>query len=142
MQRGSVLSLISLSPLREEGHQERPGWGQDEEASEKYTGILQQWEHTAIYWLFFIEYPASWRTASQNFWLLPLSSHISRGFKRPLLGLPWSSSSWESACQCREHQFGPWSRRISQTVGQLSLWPQLLSCTLQRPDLQQEKRLQ
>jgi len=29
-----------------------------------------------------------------------------------LAGLPWSSSGWESACQCRGHRFSPHLRRI------------------------------
>ena len=27
-------------------------------------------------------------------------------------GLPWWRSGWESACQCREHGFEPWSGKI------------------------------
>ena len=27
-------------------------------------------------------------------------------------GLPWWSSAWESACQCRGHRFDPWSGKV------------------------------
>ena len=42
-------------------------------------------------------------------------------------GLPWWLSGKESACQCREHGFNLWSRKIPHATEQLSLWPQLLS---------------
>ena len=35
-------------------------------------------------------------------------------------GLPWWSSGYESACQCRGHGSDPWSRRIPHATGQLS----------------------
>ena len=35
-------------------------------------------------------------------------------------GLPWWSSSWESACQYWGHGFDPWSRKIPQAVEQLN----------------------
>ena len=28
------------------------------------------------------------------------------------LGLPWWSGGWESTCQCRGHEFDPWSGKI------------------------------
>ena len=34
-------------------------------------------------------------------------------------GLPWWCSGWESACQCREHGFEPWSGRIPRAAEQL-----------------------
>ena len=37
-------------------------------------------------------------------------------------GLPWWRSGWESACQCREHGFEPWSGKIPHAVEQLGLW--------------------
>ena len=36
-------------------------------------------------------------------------------------GLPWWSSGYESACQCKGHRFDPWSRRIPHATEQLSL---------------------
>ena len=47
-----------------------------------------------------------WRTKLQN------TSH----------GLPWWRSGWESACQCREHRFEPWSGRIPHAAEQLGPW--------------------
>ena len=38
------------------------------------------------------------------------------------LGLPWWRSGWESACQCRGHEFEPWSGRIPHAVEQLGPW--------------------
>ena len=35
-------------------------------------------------------------------------------------GLPWWSSGWEFACQCRGHGFDTWSGRIPHVTGQLS----------------------
>ena len=35
--------------------------------------------------------------------------------------LPWWCSGWESACQCREHGFEPWSGRIPHAAEQLGL---------------------
>ena len=32
------------------------------------------------------------------------------------LRLPWWSSGKESACQCREHRFDPWARKIPHTT--------------------------
>ena len=43
-------------------------------------------------------------------------------FKIYLLGLPWWHSGWESACQCREHGFEPWSGKIPHAAEQLSPW--------------------
>ena len=43
-----------------------------------------------------------------------LSSLIDNG------GLPWWHSGWESACQCGEHGFDPWSGRIPHATEQLS----------------------
>ena len=38
------------------------------------------------------------------------------------LGLPWWRSGWESACRCRGHGFGPWSRKIPHAAEQLGPW--------------------
>ena len=37
-------------------------------------------------------------------------------------GLPWWSNGMESALQCREHWFHPWSRKIPHATGWLSLY--------------------
>ena len=37
------------------------------------------------------------------------------------VGLPWWSSCWESAWQCRAHGFNPWSGKILHATRQLSL---------------------
>ena len=39
-----------------------------------------------------------------------------------LMGLPRWRSGWESACQCREHRFEPWSGKIPHAMKQLSPW--------------------
>ena len=36
------------------------------------------------------------------------------------IGLPWSSTSFECACQCRGHGFDPWSGKIPHVVGHIS----------------------
>ena len=38
------------------------------------------------------------------------------------IGLPWWSSGWESACQCRGPGFEPWSGKIPHAVEQLGPW--------------------
>ena len=35
-------------------------------------------------------------------------------------GLPWWSSGWESACQCRGHGFDSWSGKNPHAMGQLN----------------------
>ena len=42
--------------------------------------------------------------------------------KYPVKGLPWWLSGKEFTCQCRRHRFNPWSRKISHTMEQPSLW--------------------
>ena len=42
--------------------------------------------------------------------------------KNIYLGLPWWRSGWESACQCREHGFEPWSGKIPHATEQLGPW--------------------
>ena len=37
-------------------------------------------------------------------------------------GLSWWCSGWDSACQCREHGFSPWSEKIPHATEQLSPW--------------------
>ena len=60
-----------------------------------------------------------------------------------LLGLPRWRSDKEPACQCRGHEFDPWSRKIPHAMGQQSLWATTLEPTLPRAHaLQQEKPLQ
>ena len=38
------------------------------------------------------------------------------------LGLPWRRNGWESACWCKGHGFGPWSRRIPHAAERLGPW--------------------
>ena len=38
------------------------------------------------------------------------------------VGLPWWRSGWESACQCRERGFEPWSGKIPHATEQLGPW--------------------
>ena len=47
---------------------------------------------------------------------------IWKHMEKLILGLPWWRSGWESACQCREHGFEPWSGKIPHAAEQLSLW--------------------
>ena len=47
--------------------------------------------------------------------------------RKKFLGLPWWHSGWESACQCRGHEFEPWSGKIPHAAEQLGREPQLLS---------------
>ena len=39
--------------------------------------------------------------------------------KKRVMGLPWWSSGWKSACQCRGHGFSSWSKKIPHAAGQL-----------------------
>ena len=41
-------------------------------------------------------------------------------YQKPVLGLRWWSSGYESVCQCRGHRFDPWSWKTPHAVGQLS----------------------
>ena len=36
------------------------------------------------------------------------------------MGLPWWYSGQESTCQCRGHEFDPWSRKIPHSMERLS----------------------
>ena len=66
------------------------------------------------------------------------SSHM--WCKMVLAGLPWSSSGWESACQCRGHRFSPHPRRIPHVGERLS--PRATTAKDESPRacaLQQEK---
>ena len=38
------------------------------------------------------------------------------------LGIPWWRTGWESACQCRGHEFEPWSGKIPHAAEQLGPW--------------------
>ena len=42
--------------------------------------------------------------------------------KNVVIGRPWWRSGWESACQCREHGFEPWSGKIPHAAEQLGPW--------------------
>ena len=55
---------------------------------------------------------------SQN----PLSGSASGklSLRHGTLGLPWWSSGWEFACQCRGCEFDPWSEKIPCALGPLS----------------------
>ena len=49
-------------------------------------------------------------------------SNILPHLKNWTSGLPWWRSGWESACQCREHGFEPWSGKIPHAAEQLGPW--------------------
>ena len=49
-------------------------------------------------------------------------SFIHSFIQKLLCGLPWWHSGWESACQCREHGFEPWSGKIPHAAEQLGPW--------------------
>ena len=58
-------------------------------------------------------------------WFLSLFQIMGRSnlfifLKKIIIGLPWWRSGWGSACQCRGHGFGPWSRKIPRAAEQLS----------------------
>ena len=42
--------------------------------------------------------------------------------KLSLWEIPWWRSGWESACQCRGHEFKPWSGKIPHAAEQLGPW--------------------
>ena len=46
---------------------------------------------------------------------------INKTIKNPQ-GLPLWCSGWESACQCRGHEFEPWSGKIPHATEQLGPW--------------------
>ena len=48
-------------------------------------------------------------------------------------GLPWWLSGKESICQCRSHEFSPWSGKIPHVVEQLSLSTTAIEAVLQSP---------
>ena len=45
-------------------------------------------------------------------------------------GLPWWLSVKESTCQCRRHEFNPWSRKMPHAMEQLSLCTTIIEPTL------------
>ena len=49
-------------------------------------------------------------------------SRMHAATKRSRVGLPQWRSGWESACQCREHGFEPWSGKIPHATEQLGPW--------------------
>ena len=52
----------------------------------------------------------------------PLWTTVWRFLKKLKIGLPWWRSGWESAYQCREHGFEPWSGKIPHAAEQLGPW--------------------
>ena len=59
-----------------------------------------------------------------SLWVMELHSRLSIGF-------PWWLSGKESACQCREHEFDPWSGKIPHAMEQWSLWITTTQAVLQ-----------
>ena len=57
-------------------------------------------------------------------------SILNKQFIKAYTGLAWWHSRWESACQCRQHGFNPWSRKIPHAVDQLSPCPTTAEPTL------------
>ena len=53
---------------------------------------------------------------------IPEGEEREKGIKNACEGLPWWRSGWESACQCREHGFEPWSGKIPHAAEQLGPW--------------------
>ena len=59
----------------------------------------------------------------RSWWLLPTQARFCSRFQGRalvynicLMGLPWWSSGWESACECRGHGFNPWSGKIPRVA--------------------------
>ena len=55
-------------------------------------------------------------------WKQPKCPSTEEWIKKMCHGLPWWRSGWESACQCREHGFEPWSGKIPHAAEQLGPW--------------------
>ena len=66
--------------------------------------------------------------ANQN--LIPVRMGV---IKKTKEGLPWWHSGQESACQCRGHEFKPWSRKIPHVTEQLSPCATTTEPALQSP---------
>ena len=60
--------------------------------------------------------------------------------KKNCLGIPWWSSGWESACQCRGHRFNPWSGKIPHATEQQSLWATITEACLPRVCAPQQEK--
>ena len=54
-------------------------------------------------------------------------------------GLPWWCSGWESACQCRGHEFEPWSGRIPHAAEQLGPWATIIEPARLEPVLRNKR---
>ena len=86
----------------------------------------------------------NWTTPAYKAWVL-IFYRISLNFLKWLrtitntikweIGLPWWSSGWGSACQCRGHGFHPWSRRIPPRPRQLGP-----GATQLKPELHNERK--
>lgn len=51
-----------------------------------------------------------------------LEDHMAISYKtKHILGLAWSTSGYESSCQCSVHGIDPWSGKILHAAEQLSL---------------------
>ena len=59
--------------------------------------------------------------------------------KRPVPGLPWWCSGWESACQCRGHGFEPWSGKIPHAAEQLGPWATITESARLEPVLRNKR---
>ena len=70
-----------------------------------------------LLWNFLQDILFSYKNKEQNgvYSLLPFK------FKKEEERLPWWFSGTESACQCRRHEFDPWSGKIPYATEQLSL---------------------
>ena len=88
-----------------------------------YTHIHTQAELYILLWNFLQDILFSYKNKEQNgvYSLLPFK------LKKEEERLPWWLSGKESACQCRRHEFDPWSGKIPHATEQISLCAQLLS---------------
>ena len=82
-----------------------------------YTHIHTQAELYILLWNFLQDILFSYKNKEQNgvYSLLPFK------LKKEEERLPWWLSGKESACQCRRHEFDPWSGTIPYATEQLSL---------------------
>ena len=70
-----------------------------------------------------------------------LSRHIPpiHHLKKNFLGLPWWRSGWESACQCRGHEFEPGSGKIPHAAEQLHPWATITDPARLEPALRKKR---
>ena len=101
--------------------------------------MLRHFSHVrlcATLWTAAHQTPLSMEDSKQEYWsglLLSSPPRRHKWQKKEMTGLPWWLSGAESACQCKRHEFDPWSGKIPHAVKQLSPRTTTIKPVLQSP---------